>query len=377
VLICTGGGSAAIEWLLAVPGASATVLEAVVPYSREALAALIGAEPEHSTSPETAALMAERAYYRAQRWAKAADRPVLGLACTAALATNYPKRGDHRAAIAVRQAERLTLYTVTLVKGARDRAGEEAVVSRLIIRALAEACGLGEPQTETTEAGAGAGLLPGEAVTVEREDRSSPVARLLRGEGKWLLVLPDGQMMPEGTPDGVLLPGAFNPVHVGHRRLAAVVATLLRRPVVFEISVENVDKPPLTEAVVRERLRQFEGWAPVLLTRAPTFRRKAELFPGTTFVIGYDTLERLFAPRYYGGEAEMRAAMAEIQAAGTQFVVAGRRQGDRFLTLHEFAIPGEFRAMFSLLSPEQFRSDHSSTAIRAARERGERERSDE
>src|SRR4051794_30051014 len=85
VLICTGGGSAAIEWLLAVPGASGTVLEAVVPYSREALAALIRAEPEYSTSPETAALMAERAYERARRWAKAADRPVLGLACTAAL----------------------------------------------------------------------------------------------------------------------------------------------------------------------------------------------------------------------------------------------------------------------------------------------------
>ena len=54
VLICTGGGSAAVEWLLAVPGASATVLEALVPYSREALTALLGAEPAQSTSSETA-----------------------------------------------------------------------------------------------------------------------------------------------------------------------------------------------------------------------------------------------------------------------------------------------------------------------------------
>src|SRR4051812_1724230 len=83
-------------------GASATVLEALVPYSREALTALIGAEPEHSTSPATAALMAERAYERARRWAKDAGRPVIGIACTAALATNYPKRGDHRAVVAVR-----------------------------------------------------------------------------------------------------------------------------------------------------------------------------------------------------------------------------------------------------------------------------------
>src|SRR6266446_4485164 len=112
VVVCTGGGSAAVEWLLAVPGASATLLEALVPYSRAALTALIGTAPEHSTSPETARLMAVRAYERARRWAGEATRPVIGLACTAALATNYPKRGDHRATIAVREAERLTLHTL-------------------------------------------------------------------------------------------------------------------------------------------------------------------------------------------------------------------------------------------------------------------------
>jgi hypothetical protein len=369
VIVCTGGGSAAVEWLLAVPGASATVLEALVPYSRPALAALIGAEPEHSTSPETAVLIAERAYERARRWAKDGERPVIGLGCAAALATNYAKRGDHRAVIAVRAPERLTLYTVTLVKGARDRAGEEAVVSRLVIHALAEAFGLSQPMPRAREADFSAGLLPEEEVTVERQERSSPVARLLRGDQRWLLVLPDGQMVPEGAVDGGLFPGAFNPLHAGHRRLTALVATLLRRPVVFEISVENVDKPPLTEAEVQRRLRQFEGWATVLLTRAPTFRRKAELFPGASFVMGYDTLERLFAPRYYGGEAGMRAALAAIMAAGATFVVAGRQQGDRFLTLEDFAVPDEYRPMFTLISPEQFRSDLSSTALRAAREK--------
>jgi hypothetical protein len=365
VLICTGGGAAAVEWLLAVPGASATVLEALVPYSREALAALIGTAQAHSTSLETAEQMAERAYERARRWAREAARPVIGIACTAALTTTYPKRGEHRAVVAVRDAGELALHALTLKKGARDRAGEENVVSRLLLRALAEACGVSPAFA--------AGLLPGESVTVEREDRASPVARLLRGGFEWLLVLPDGQMVPNGSPAAALFPGAFNPLHAGHRRLAAVVAELLQQPVVFEIAVENVDKPPLAEAEARRRLQQFMGFAPVLLTRAPTFRRKAEQFPGSTFVIGYDTLERLFAPRYYGGEPEMRAALAAMKSAGTRFLVAGRRRDERFLTLDDFAIPDELRAMLTAVPAPLFRSDVSSTALRAAREQGEPE----
>lgn len=360
VLICTGGGAAAVEWLLAVPGASAAILEALVPYSREALTALLGAEPGHSTGPETAIQMAERAYERARRWAPDAARPVIGIACTAALATNYPKRGEHRAVVAVRDAAQVTLHALKLSKGARDRVGEEEVVSRLLLRALAEACGV--------SAAFPAELLPDERVTLEREDRATPIARLLSGNFQWLLVNPDGQMVPEGSPEGAFFPGAFNPLHPGHRRLAAVVSELLRRPVLFEISVENVDKPPLAEAAARRRLRQFAGLAPVVLTRAPTFRRKAELFPASTFVIGYDTLERLFAPRYYGGEAEMRAALAAIRSTGARFIVAGRRRGERFLTLADFPVPDDLRAMFTPVPAPLFRSDLSSTALRTARE---------
>jgi hypothetical protein len=174
-------------------------------------------------------------------------------------------------------------------------------------------------------------------------------------------------MLPERQPEGALFPGAFNPLHQGHRRLTAVAAEQLRRPVVFELSVENVDKPPLSEDEVRRRLRQFAGWAPLLLTRAPTFHRKAQLFPGATFVIGYDTLERLFAHRYYGGQRAMRAALDEIRTSGARFVVAGRRHGDEFRTLDDFSIPDDLRPLFTAVPPDRFRCDLSSTALRAAR----------
>jgi hypothetical protein len=362
VLVCAGGGTAAVEWLLAVPGASATVLEALVPYSRPAMIALLGEPPEMATSPETAEAMAERAYERACRWEPAGERPLLGVGCTATLATNYVKRGEHRGVVAVRSAESLTLHELTLVKGARDRAAEEEVVSRLLLRALAEACGLAvsvEP-----------GLRPEEAVVVSRLDRAGPIDRLLRGELQWVLVLPDGQMLPEGELDAAVLPGAFNPLHAGHRRLAAVAAARLQRPVAFELSVENVDKPPLTAAEVRRRLRQFVGLAPVLLTRAPTFRRKAELFPGRTFVIGYDTLDRLFEPRYYGGEAEMQAALTDLRSHDARFLVAGRQVDGQFHDLGDFRLPEAMQAMFTEIPREQFESGLSSTSLRAARQAG-------
>ena len=47
VLAVTGGGSGAISSLLEVPGASASVLEAVVPYAGAALAEWLGGKPDN------------------------------------------------------------------------------------------------------------------------------------------------------------------------------------------------------------------------------------------------------------------------------------------------------------------------------------------
>ena len=54
-----------------------------------------------------------------------------------------------------------------------------------------------------------------------------------------------------------LLPGAFNPWHEAHRGLAQAASQQLGKEVIFELAVKNVDKPPLEEAEVARRLRQF------------------------------------------------------------------------------------------------------------------------
>ncbi|MDH7569588.1 MAG: hypothetical protein QHJ73_08390, partial [Armatimonadota bacterium] len=140
----------------------------------------------------------------------------------------------------------------------------------------------------------------------------------------------------------------------------------LGQPVAFELSLHNVDKPPLTEAETLRRARQFSPWATLLLTTRPTFREKARCFPGCTFVIGYDTAVRVVDPRYYAGEEDMRAALEEVRQHGCRFLVAGRALDGAYRTLADVPIPAPFRDLFAAIPESAFRVDISSTQLRAA-----------
>jgi hypothetical protein len=146
------------------------------------------------------------------------------------------------------------------------------------------------------------------------------IDQLLVGEIDRVTVQPDGQMTLSAPQPFVLFRGSFNPMHEGHVLLARVAEELRQQPLAFEISVTNVDKPPLAGETVRHRLAQFAWKSPVELTRAPTFVEKSRLFPGTTFVVGADTAERLFGPKYYGDdEARMHMALEEIANSEAAF----------------------------------------------------------
>jgi hypothetical protein len=165
----------------------------------------------------------------------------------------------------------------------------------------------------------------------------------------------------------VLFPGSFNPMHEGHVLLARIAEEIRQQTVAFEISVTNVDKPPLVAEAVRQRLAQFAWKAPVELTRAPTFVEKARLFPGTTFVIGVDTAERLFAPKYYDDdENRMHTALEEIANAGGSFLVAVRIDAaGRVRALNDIPVPSRYADLFDEIPEHRFRVDISSSEIRA------------
>ena len=87
--------------------------------------------------------MATTALMRGQHLA-GSIKSISGVSCTATIATDRPKKGEHRCATAWARDGDRAVYSLTLEKGARDRAAEEEVVSRLFLNTLAEACGVDE-----------------------------------------------------------------------------------------------------------------------------------------------------------------------------------------------------------------------------------------
>ena len=358
-LAITGGGSGAIGELLRVPGGSRLLIEAQVPYDTQALAAFLGFTPEQASSADTAIALARAAQARAAKLVPSGS-DVVGLGATAALVSDRPRRGEHRFHIAFANAAGIAHCTAVLAKGRRDRAAEEDLVARAIVLWLARGCDVAAPSPHS--------LLDADEPFAETIVANvDTIDRLVAGEVDRITVQPDGQMVLSAPPPPVLLPGSFNPMHAGHVLLARVAEELRQQPSAFEISVTNVDKPPLAGEVVRHRIAQFAWKSPVELTRAPTFVEKSRLFPKTTFVIGADTAERLIAPRYYGDdEIRMHVALEEIANAGGSFLVAVRIDvTGRVRTLNDVRVPRRYADLFTEIPEQRFRLDMSSSEIRA------------
>ena len=358
-LAITGGGSGAIGELLRVPGGSRLLIEAQVPYDEQALATFLGFAPAQASSADTAIAMARSARARAVKLVPAGT-DLVGLGATAALVSDRPRRGEHRFHIAFANSAGIAHCTGVMAKGRRDRAAEEDLVSRAIILWLARACGIAAPSPRS--------LLDADEHFAETiVTHVDGIDRLLAGEHDRVTVQPDGQITLSAPLPPVLLPGSFNPVHAGHVLLARVAEELRQLPSAFEISVTNVDKPPLAGETVRHRLAQFAWKSSVELTRAPTFVEKSRLFPRTTFVIGADTAERLVAPKYYGDdELQMHVALEEIANSGGSFLVAVRIDAaGRVRALNDISVPRRYADLFTEIPAHRFRFDISSSEIRA------------
>ncbi|KAG5153127.1 hypothetical protein JHK84_029599 [Glycine max] len=99
----------------------------------------------------------------------------------------------------------------------------------------------------------------------------------------------------------------------------------------------------------------------VIVSNQPYFYKKAELFPGSAFVIGADTAH----PKYYDGDYSMMLKiLVGCKETGCTFLVGGRNVDGAFKVLDDIDVPEELKGMVVSIQAEQFRMDISSPEIR-------------
>lgn len=231
VALVSGGGGHLFSWMLSQAGASTLLIEGRVPYEKSSTDAFLR---EHGRSGEDIGFCSED--MAAELAAAARDRALMltprlenwpdciGVALTATIVSHYTRRGDYRAhAASCHGAERTCeVFTHKMVKGHRERPGEDEACALLALRALTSAAGLAEHAEALStygvrledspartnavgDAAAGTESVPVARTLAPPSAAAAALASSLEEQGAHVLI-PPGQASPDASPSLVPLP---------------------------------------------------------------------------------------------------------------------------------------------------------------------------
>ncbi len=341
---------------------------------------------------------------------------LIGIGCTASLVTDRDKKGEYRVHVAAQTLRRTVEFSLQLTKNARSREQEERLVADLILNVIETTRQstlntlVGPPLSEPSEAAilpvaeqplcnlfstgttddfplmeaVPLRLLEGESVQGKLVIGSPPLVDLFFGK-TWAVLWTDGAVrhfklrkeLPTAQPSlfnpqaeftQAIFSGSFNPVHEGHLAMLNMAESRLGSHVALEISVQNVDKPPLDYIELQYRLEEIakvRADQAVWLTQTPLFETKAELFRGATFVVGADTLRRFADLRFHHESPHMlHDVLRMIAFYNCRFLVFARQTPDGIESLETLRIPDMLRSLCDEIPPDEFAMNISSSELR-------------
>ena len=344
--VSSGGGTNAISSLLKVPGASNTVLESYIPYSKKSMDLFLNRKPDHYCSLNTSLSMAANAYKKCMQIdSEYKKKYFIGISVTASLATTYTKIGDHKFYISVQTESFTKSIECILIKGSRTREEEEQLITEYVLSLVAECCGIEKDMPSHNE---------------------KPIIYIIKAEKSWKKLLNNDVnyiSSDRSTPE-LIFPGSFNPLHDGHLKMRELAEKKTGMRATFEICARNADKPPLTFHEIKRTLDQFTENDSWVMTSAGRFSEKAEMFPNSVFIIGADTLMRVFDEKFYLNKKDMLDHIDRFNDHNINFLVFGRKVNNKFISLRDIVIPENIKRRCTGFEEGSFRDDISSTDLR-------------
>jgi len=270
---------------------------------------------------------------------------LIGISVTASLATTYTKIGDHKFYISVQTESFTKSIECLLIKGSRSREEEEQLITEYVLSLVAECCGIEKNMPHHDEI---------------------PVIHTIKAEKSWKKLLNNDVNFissDRSTPE-LIFPGSFNPLHDGHLRMRELAEKKTGMRATFEICARNADKPPLTFHEIKRTLDQFTDNDSWVMTSAGRFSEKAEMFPNSVFIIGADTLMRVFDEKFYSNKKDMLDHIDRFNDHNINFLVFGRKVNKKFISLRDIVIPENIKSRCTGFEEGSFRDDISSTELR-------------